>query len=127
DQIGSATDRFFYLSEVGDGSSFGFGKVVRDVETGARVTRYANPDISWETSYKTNLAVELGLFNKIEILADFFQEHRTNILMSRSNIPSTMGLTAVQRANIGEATGKGMDISVDYNHSWASGLWLQAR
>src|SRR5690606_14402536 len=101
DQIGSATDRFFYLSEVGDGSSFGFGKVVRDVETGARVARYANPDISWETSYKTNLAVELGLFNKIEILADFFQEHRTNILMSRSNIPSTMGLTAVQRANIG--------------------------
>lgn len=127
DQIGSANDRFFYLSEVGDGSSFGFGKVVRDVETGARVTRYANPDISWETSYKTNLAVELGLFNKIEILADFFQEHRTNILMSRSNIPSTMGLTAVQRANIGEATGKGMDISVDFNHSWASGLWLQAR
>ncbi|WP_240903197.1 TonB-dependent receptor [Sphingobacterium sp. SGG-5] len=127
DQIGRAQDRFFYLSEVSNGSSFGFGKVVRDIETGARVTRYANPDISWETSYKSNLALELGLFNKINIQADFFQERRTNILMARANIPSTMGLTATQQANVGEAAGRGMEMSVDVNHSLSNGIWIQAR
>src|SRR5690606_22022595 len=78
-------------------------------------------------SYKTNLAVELGLFNKVNIQADFFSEKRTNILMNRADIPSTMGLTAGVRANVGEAKGKGMDVSLDFSHSFSNGMWLQAR
>ncbi len=127
DQIGNASDRFFYLSEVGNSTGFTFGYLNKDGESGVRVTRYENPHISWETSYKTNLALELGLFNKVNIQADFFKERRTNILMSRANIPSTMGLTAVQRANIGEAKGQGLDMSVDFNHSLSNGLWITAR
>ena len=35
-----------------------------------------------------------GLINRIEIQADYFTETRTNILMDRAQIPSTMGLQA---------------------------------
>src|SRR3546814_14423723 len=59
-------------------------------------------------------------------MADFFREHRKNILMSRQDIPSTMGLSAPISANLGEAIGKGVDISVDYSHSLPSGVWMQA-
>ena len=130
DGIGSASDRFFYLSKVlMDASSRGatFGREGRESLSGVDVTRYANPDITWETSYKTNLAVELGLFNKINIQADFFKENRTNILMDRADIPSTMGLTAAVRANVGEASGQGMDISIDHSHTFQNGIWLQTR
>lgn len=130
DEIGSANDRFFYLSEVdmnATNRSFTFGEKANSSMGGIDVRRYANPNISWETSYKTNLALELGLFNKVNIQADFFSELRTNILMVRSDIPSTMGLTANVHANVGEAKGQGVDISVDYTQNFARNMWLQIR
>lgn len=47
--------------------------------------------------------------------------------MSRASIPSTMGLQAVQRANVGEASGKGLDISMDYSQNWSPSFWTAAR
>lgn len=130
DGIGSAEDRFFYLSNVNmsDASkSFRFGREYIENSNGITVTRYANPNIGWETSYKHNLAIEMGFWEKLTIVADLFQERRTNILMTRSDIPVTMGLTAPVRANIGEASGKGVDISTDFAHSFNKDMWLQLR
>src|SRR3546814_8263047 len=59
-------------------------------------------------------------------MADFFREHRKNSLMPRQDIPSTMGLSAPISANLGEAIGKGVDVSIDYSHSLPSGVWMQA-
>lgn len=130
DAIGSATDRFFYLSNVvmNDASKgFTFGREYGTTQPGINVTRYSNPDITWETSYKTNLALELGLFNKVNIQADFFKEERKDILMNRSAIPTTMGLSAAVRANVGRASGQGMDMSVDYSENFSNGFWMQLR
>lgn len=130
DAIGLDSDRFFYLSNIDMANSyrgFTFGREGSSVKNGINVDRYSNPDITWETAYKTNLALELGLFNKVNIQADFFSEKRRNILMKRASIPSTMGLTADISANVGEANAKGMDISIDYSHNFKNGMWLQSR
>lgn len=130
DEIGASDERFFYLSNVNmssSGRSFSFGRESRHTLNGINISQYASPEITWETSLKTNLAIELGLFEKVNIIADLFKERRTNILMSRADIPSTMGLTAPVRANIGEAAGQGMDISADFSHSFNKNLWIQAR
>src|SRR5690606_18614852 len=50
-----------------------------------------------------------------------------NILMTRSSIPGSMGLTVPIRANVGEALGRGLDLSVDYSQNFAGGMWVQAR
>lgn len=130
DAIGSATDRFFYLSNVDMNSaarSAFFGREYGYGLNGVNVTRYSNTDITWEKSYKTNIALEVGAWNKVNLLVDYFREKRTNILMDRVDIPSTMGLTAPVRANVGEVKGSGIEFSLDYSDSYASGLWLQAR
>ena len=130
DAIGSASDRFFYLSNVNmDDSSRGstFGRESKYTRSGINITRYANSDITWETSYKHNLALELGFFDKVNVMVDLFKETRTNILMSRRDIPTSMGLTAPVRANIGEASGYGTDISVDFSHNFNTDTWIQAR
>lgn len=129
DAIGSADDRFYYLSEInmdatGRSASFGINRGYS--RNGIVTTRYSNPDITWETSYKTNLALEIGLFNRLDIIADFFSEHRKNIFMQREYVPSQMGLAAGIAANVGEVKGKGMDISANYTHSFANQMWLQA-
>src|SRR5690606_2458785 len=86
-----------------------------------------NEDITWETAVKQNYAVELGLFNKMNLQAEYFYEYRKNILMTRSYVPVTMGLSAPIRANVGEASSKGVDMSLDYQQSWYTGWWLSIR
>lgn len=130
DAIGYASDRFFYLSNVNmnaGAQGFTFGQINPYSRSGVNVTRYSNPDVTWEVSQKTNLSIEASLFDALNIQADFFTEERTNILMSRIDIPSTMGLTAPVRANVGAASGGGMDIMADYTFVNRNSFWLQVR
>ena len=130
DAIGDKNDRFFYLSNInmnnaGNGASFGTdGGYTRP---GISVNRYDNPSITWETSAKGNLAMELGLFNKIEIIGEYWWEHRYNILMNRT-IPRTLGLQGTApKANVGEARAQGIDISFDYSDRFGDDWFVNAR
>jgi TonB-linked SusC/RagA family outer membrane protein len=130
DAIGDKDDRFFYLSDINmnnaaNGASFGTdGGYSRP---GISVNRYDNPFITWETSEKANLAMELGLFNKIEIIAEYWFEHRYNILMDRT-IPKTLGLQGdPPKANVGEARARGVDISFDYSDKLGNDVFINGR
>lgn len=132
DAIGSPSDRFFYLSNVNmndgaRGAYFGRDFDNGQYSTGVSVSRYSNPEITWETSKQKNIALEVGLFNKLNIIAEYYTQNRNNILMTRASIPVTMGFSAPIRANVGKATGKGTDISLDYTETLTNGLWLSAR
>lgn len=130
DNIGSSSNRFYYLSEMSmnnSGLEASFGETRNVSYNGIGVVRYANEAITWEKSYKSNYALELGLFKKLDIIAEYFTEHRTDIFMQRADIPNTMGLQAAVYGNIGQARSKGIDIQADYKQAWASGLWASAR
>lgn len=131
DAIGDRNDRFFYLSRVNlidaGKQPISFGQDFEYRPAGVSISRYANENITWETSKKVNLGVEVGLFDVVEIQADYFTEKRGNILMDRSSIPSTMGLQAPLRANVGEASSSGYEISVDGNHYFNKDIWVTGR
>ncbi|MGC4232656.1 MAG: TonB-dependent receptor, partial [Niabella sp.] len=67
----------------------------------------------------------LGLFNKLNIIAEYFNEHRKNILQTRASVPGSMGLWVTPATNIGEAKGQGVDVSMDYNHDFGNSLSLK--
>ena len=130
DQIGGADDRFFYLSNVNLDRDLGisFGEDFTNQPNGVSISRYANDLITWETARKMDFGVELGFWNgSVMVQADYFREKRTNILMDRASIPSTMGLQSSIRANVGEASSHGYEVSVDVNHSFSGGYWLSGR
>jgi TonB-linked SusC/RagA family outer membrane protein len=131
DAIGKDEDRFFYLSNVNMNSSARAGRfgIPGSYYTlnGVLVTRSANENITWEIARKTNLGFELGLFGKFSMEADWFYEHRTNILMDRASIPTSMGLPSVERANVGEARAQGVDGSIDYATSIGQDIWIKMR
>lgn len=125
-------DRFFFTSNINlDGPAAGrFGN--NPYETFSRPTiqmlRYANPLITWEVSYKTNLGLELGFFNDdLSLIAEVYHENRTNIVQIRQDIPSVMGISGSIRTNYGEATGKGLDLTLNYNKSFYNGMWYILR
>lgn len=129
DAIGNPNDRFYYMSEVNPddgnrGQDFGtdYGTHINGVSN----SRYPNPYITWEKSKKTNFGIELGLFNSaLELQADFFYEYRTQIYQGRAFIPSTMGLSAGPSANIGEASTRGIDLSVNYSYINNKDFWVR--
>ncbi|MGV3762964.1 TonB-dependent receptor [Parapedobacter sp.] len=132
DVIVSQQDRFFFTSNINlNGPNAGF--FGNDPEaTFSRPTiqmlRYANPHITWEVSYKTNLGLELGLFNNdLSLIAEVYHENRTNIVQVRQDIPSIVGLTAGVRTNYGEAVGRGLDLTLNYNKAFANSMWYIIR
>jgi len=124
-----AADRYFYLSQVSmSNSTYGytFGQNWSKYQTGVSINRYANEDITWEVSTKTNYGFEIELLRALELQFDFFTDDRQNVLMRRTNLPTTMGLidyTKV-RANTGSVYSKGIDLSLDYKKNFKSGLWI---
>ena len=129
DQIGSSSDRFFYLSNVNMDTGLGlsFGENFGFKKNGVSISRYANDKITWELARKFDVGVEIGLWDWISIQADYYREKRSNILMDRQSIPSTMGLQAPLRANVGEASSHGYEISIDANKTLPGGSWISGR
>ncbi|MBQ1649202.1 MAG: SusC/RagA family TonB-linked outer membrane protein, partial [Bacteroidales bacterium] len=130
DQIGSSSDRFFYMSDITMNDSnrkYSWGENYNYTQNGISINRYGNDKITWEVAKKMNLGVELGFFDELEISAEYYTEYRTNILMSRADIPSSMGLLVDVKSNIGEASGNGIDLSADWNHSFSRDFWISGR
>jgi TonB-linked SusC/RagA family outer membrane protein len=123
DQIGSSTDRFYYLSEVSiNPNSF-------DAWSQSKLTnvsRYANKNIGWETAYKTNLGIEIAMKNGLSMIADVFHERRENILINRI-IPGTMGIIPEFKANLGVGSGRGIDMEANYEKSFNKDFFLTGR
>jgi len=125
DNIGGR--RFAYITTINtsaDGYNWGYSgdtyrQGVQEGETGVL-------DLSWETSLKTNIGLELGLWNALDLQVDFFKEHRTNIFMQRITIPSQAGFVTNPYANYGIVNNQGYEISLNYNKrfnkEWALAL-----
>ena len=128
DAIGSG--RFLYLSDINmNDSKYGanFGYNYDYHRDGISVKRYSDPEITWEKSAKTNFALEFTLFNDLNVTAEYYTERRKSILQQRTSIPASMGLWVQPYANLGEAKGHGVDLSLDYNKYFANKSWLQLR
>ena len=117
DDIGGR--RFAYITTINTnagGYNWGYsGEVGR---TGVQEGEVGVQNLTWEKSLKTNIGFELGLWNELDLQVDFFREHRTNIFMQRSTIPSQVGFISNPYANYGVVDNNGFDASIVYNHSF---------
>ncbi len=116
DQISGT--RWLYLSTIISGNSFVMGKTGSDGGSGIVTGRPENLNFSWEEETKLNLGVEFELFRELRIQADYFNSHRTGILMQRSGLPSYAGLqnsSKLPYVNVGETLNAGVDLSLDWH------------
>lgn len=126
--IGSAEERFFYLSEVDMNAPYNvnWGVNMNENPGGINVSRYANDQIGWERSYKSNLVLEFNLNNGFSSIIEVYKERRKNILQDRI-IPASTGILPSVKANLGEAEGKGVDIELNYDKRIGKDLQLTGR
>jgi len=113
---------FQYLNNYplrGNAYSFGDGSLVQ----GSYVQIENNPNITWEISKKTDVAVEANLWKGLlRLEADYFYEKRTGMLLSPNVIvPQEYGLQLAQQ-NAGIMDNHGIELSVGTTKKFNNGL-----
>ncbi len=127
DQIGG-NRRFAYITTInGKANGYNWGYYGDIYYQGVEEGEIGVENLTWETSRKANVGLELGLFNDLDVQVDFFQELRSNIFMQRNTIPSQIGFLQNPYANFGKVDNRGVDLSVNYSHHFKKGVNLAIR
>ena len=86
--------------------------------TGVLTGNTANPDLRWETTYSTNLGLDLNLLqNRLELIADVYYKKTTDLLLQLP-LPAYLGSSGQGAAanpwsNVGELENKGIEITLN--------------
>ncbi|MFK7981563.1 MAG: SusC/RagA family TonB-linked outer membrane protein [Saprospiraceae bacterium] len=95
--------------------------------TGFAPDNIANPDVRWESSFQTNIGMDLGLINnRIELIADYYIKKADGMLLP-ALIPLTAGSLNAPFVNIGEIENRGIEITLNTQNttgafSWRTGI-----
>ncbi len=116
DQIGGDR-RFAYNSEMAWDGGYHFGSNGQQWVGGIATGHPGNSTVSWESAIKQNIGFELGLWNKLNIIADYFFEKRDGIYILQESVPSIVGVNVKQYVNLGKMQNQGVDASLEFNHS----------
>ena len=128
DKIGTGDNvrRFIYNGTVNSGSSYYFGTRPHS-SSSIQMGDWPNPNVGWEEAHKLNVGVDLSLFSKLKISADYFKEKREGIFLQRQSIPVYVGLSTQPWVNIGKMRNSGVDASLEYHQTIGQDLHLTVR
>lgn len=129
----SGLARFSYMDNVKNENSPGW------LEWSVKELSFGNIDLHAERIRKTNLGLDLGLFNQLNVSVDLFREHTTDMAIpSDASIPDYYGYplsddpnkTMFPMINGGEFRNEGWEVTVDYRKtidrdwSFGAGGWV---
>ncbi|SDM75295.1 SusC/RagA family TonB-linked outer membrane protein [Pedobacter antarcticus] len=97
--------------------------------SGINFNRLGNPDLSFETSKKVNIGLDLTMFdNRISFSADYFKNNIDNLILAVPT-PASYGVPSNRySANVGSMNNKGWEFSAtstnirNTNFSWTTNL-----
>lgn len=118
--------RFPYLSTINSTDGYTLG-VSGDQSYSGYTEGDFGVNLSWETVKKADVGLELGLWNAVNIQADYFHERREDIFMQRKTLPETAGFTTNPWANFGIVENSGFEASVEVNKKFSEDFFLSVR
>lgn len=119
---------FLYINTVTlNNVGFTTGEDWNTTKNGPLVTQYGLVNGGWERSRKLDVGIDAVLFRNWSLAADYFFEHRYNILLHRESWPESLGYyTAKPWKNMGEVDNWGFEFSTSYhqqiNKDWSVDL-----
>lgn len=96
----------------------------------------SNPDLKWETSFQTNIGLDIGLFdNRIGLTLDYYNIDTKDLILGDTSAPQYIGfanLTSLR--NVGEINNRGFEVTLNTKNivtkdfSWTTDLnWSRNR
>ncbi|SKB84517.1 SusC/RagA family TonB-linked outer membrane protein [Dyadobacter psychrophilus] len=81
--------------------------------SGKSVTRFANPELTWETSNQLDIGFDLATFdNKLVFTAEYYKKITDDMLLGYS-IPAVSGFTSTLK-NLGKVQNQGIELAATY-------------
>ncbi len=80
-------------------------------QTAASPSQLPSPDLTWESKYQTDIGFDLGLFNRINLTVDVYNNKTKNLLL-QVPVPLSVGMEN-QWENVGRITNKGLEIGLN--------------
>lgn len=108
--------RYLYQQYYANGGNFvtGVGPSFGSGASGLVPLFVANPDVHAEKSLKYNVGLDMNLFNKLSITADYFIDKRSDIL-TLDNTRMDYNGSNIYYSNIGRMTNKGIDGNIVFS------------
>jgi TonB-linked SusC/RagA family outer membrane protein len=79
---------------------------------GTSLLGYGNPNLAWQQTIKSNFGIDATLFNKLDIVANYFQEKTQGTVVAITTAPSTGFSTYMD--NMGDVVSKGYELNLRY-------------
>ena len=95
-----------------DGSSYDINGTGNSIVPGFSKTSVGNPDLRWETSIVTNIAVDATLSKNLDLTVEWY-ERKTKDMIFPVTLPLQEG-EFYQNQNIGSMMNKGVEIQLNY-------------
>lgn len=87
--------------------------------SGAIESAIGNELVTWERARKYNAGIDMGFWKSaLKIEADFFYEHRDQILTQPLTIPNIVGIANLPMINAGIVDNKGFETVISYQKSY---------
>lgn len=122
--------RFGYMNTIKtNGTGYFFGENHQE-HLGMEESTIGNPNLTWEKSRKTDIGLDLGLFqDRISLQIDVFKEKRSDILIQRATVPQLTGIFpwCVPYGNLGEIDNKGVDALLEIRNTTKAGFFYSLR
>ncbi len=130
DQIGGNARFLFQTTMNKNAANYRFGSGQTYMTGAFAEARLGNEDVTWEVANKTNIGMDMELWNnRILLTLEVFKTHRTDILLSRQTIPSSAGYpgAVIPYANLGAVDNKGIEGSLEFRNKTASGFYYSVQ
>lgn len=129
--LSAGAPHFLYINRINlsqEGYGYTTGEDLGYTLTGPEMLEYAIMGARWEKVKKLNLGVDLELFRSLNITADYFFDHRYDIMLKREAWPQSLGYhNAKPWANKGKVDNWGFEFSANYNKQIAKDWVMELR
>ena len=89
--------------------------VVGDETVGAVIpNQLSNPDLKWESSYQTNVGVDLSIFDRrVSLSLDYYNIDTKDVILGDTSAPEYVGFyNSTALKNVGEINNKGFEVTL---------------
>jgi len=133
DNMGGGSRYTYKQYYLGSGEAYYLGNGYTTTVWPKKQGSMSNPDITWEKSYKFNIALAGTLLEHFDFNLEYFHDHRTDIFVSPSTYMSALIGAEYYNQNAGIANNQGFEMELTYRNKirhlgyFASGRFSYAK
>lgn len=108
---------YAWISTISGNQIYQFDRAGGTPSNGYTIRALANPELSWESTYMTNIGMDIGFLNdQFTLSAEYFNNKTTDMIIQRP-IPLSYGYDTAPFDNVGEVENKGFELELGYEKS----------